>query len=340
MDQVVTNKPKMVRLSKEQINNKLLFFKNYLNANNAADGSIFDPNSNVTDKNIATLMAELNKDYNIQIQRAIIYDKLKELYNEEIANSFINQLESHEIYCHDETAPMPYCVAISMYPFLLNGLLDFGGGAIAPKHLSSYNGEFINLIYAIASQFCGAVATVEYLTFFDYFAAKDYGEDYLNTHTEVIKQELQQVVYALNQPASARNYQSVFWNISIFDKFYFNSLFGNFYFPDGTKASWERVNKLQKFFMQWFNKERTKELLTFPVVTVSLLHNNKEYEDKEYADFVAEELSKGNSFFIYTSNTVDSLSSCCFSKDTKVLWKSSSLGVNVSTLEQLHNLKW
>lgn len=131
-----------------------------------------------------------------------------------------------------------------------------------------------------------------------------------------------------------------FWNISIFDKNYFNSLFGNFYFTDGTKPVWDRVNKLQKFFMQWFNQERTKALLTFPVVTVSLLNDSNDYVDKEYADFVAEELSKGNSFFIYTSNTVDSLSSCCFSKDTKVLWKSSSLGVNVSTLEQLHNLKW
>lgn len=102
-----------------------------------------------------------------------------------------------------------------------------------------------------------------------------------------------------------------FWNISIFDENYFNSLFGNFYFPDGTKPKWESVSKLQKFFMQWFNQERTKALLTFPVVTVSLLNDGTDYVDKEYADFVAEELSKGNSFFIYTSPTVDSLSSCC-----------------------------
>ena len=305
------SKTKMVRLSKEQIDEKLNFIKNYISANNAADGSTFDPNSNVTNKNVATMLAELNKDFNIQVQRAIIYNRLKEMFNDDIADKFISQLEKHEIYCHDETAPLPYCVAISMYPFLLNGLADFGGEAIPPKHLSSFNGEFINLIYAIASQFCGAVATVEYLTYFDYFAAKDYGEDYLDTHTDTIKQELQQVVYALNQPASARNYQSVFWNISIFDKNYFNSLFGNFYFTDGTKPVWDRVNKLQKFFMRWFNQERTKALLTFPVVTVSLLNDGNDYVDKEYADFVAEELSKGNSFFIYTSNTVDSLSSCC-----------------------------
>lgn len=205
----VVTKPKMVRLTKGQIEGKLNFINNYINANNAADGSIFDPNSNVTNKNVATMLAELNKDSNIQVQRAIIYNKLEEMYGRDIAEQFIDQLEKHEIYCHDETAPLPYCVAISMYPFLLNGLADFGGEAEAPKHLSSYNGEFINLIYAIASQFCGAVATVEYLTFFDHFASKDYGEDYLNTHTGTIKQELQQVVYALNQPASARNYQSV-----------------------------------------------------------------------------------------------------------------------------------
>lgn len=152
----VGSKTKMVRLSKEQIDEKLNFIKNYISANNAADGSTFDPNSNVTNKNVATMLAELNKDFNIQVQRAIIYNRLKEMFNDDVADKFISQLEKHEIYCHDETAPLPYCVAISMYPFLLNGLADFGGEATPPKHLSSFNGEFINLIYAIASQFCGA----------------------------------------------------------------------------------------------------------------------------------------------------------------------------------------
>ena len=301
----------MIRLNKSQITDKIKFINSYITANNAADGSALDPNSNITSKNIATMAAELNKDINIQIKRQLVYNKLVELYGQELANKYIDQLEKHEIYCHDETTIAPYCVAISMYPFLLNGLQDFGGEAKAPRHLSSFNGGFINLIYALSSQFCGAVATVEYLMCFDHFARKDYGDNYLDTHTHLIEQELQQVMYALNQPASARNYQSPFWNISIFDSHYFNALFGTFVFPDGDKPQWQSLNKLQQFFMKWFNKERTKALLTFPVVTVSMLNDGVKLSDEEYANFIATELSEGNSFFIYTSKSVDSLSSCC-----------------------------
>lgn len=305
----------MCRLTDSQLQTKLDFIDSYIKADNASNGSTFDPNSNVASKNIATMLAELNKDINIQIKRKLIYDRIRKLWGVETADLYIQQLERHEIYCHDETAPMPYCVAISMYPFLSEGLKAFGGETKAPKHLSSFNGGFVNLIFAVSSQFCGAVATVEYLMCFDHFAVKDYGKDYLETHKDIIQQELQQVIYALNQPASARGNQSPFWNISIFDKHYFEALFGNFYFPDGTRPEWESINKLQKFFMHWFNEERTKALLTFPVVTVSLLNDNEKILDTEYEDMVTTELSEGNSFFIYTSDTVDSLSSCCFKGD-------------------------
>lgn len=302
---------KMVRLTKDQIKQKIRFVKNYVHASNAADGSTFDPNSNVITKNVATMAAELNKDINIQVKRALVCEKLVELFGQELADKYIEQLEKHEIYTHDETTIAPYCVAVSMYPFLLDGLKAFGGESKAPKHLSSYNGGFVNLIFALSAQFCGAVATVEYLMCFDYFAKKDYGNNYLTTHRGVIEQELQQVVYALNQPASARNYQSPFWNISIFDRNYFEALFGTFCFPDGSKPNWESLDKLQRFFMHWFNQERTKALLTFPVVTVSVLHDGTELVDKKYESFICNEISEGNSFFIYLSDTVDSLSSCC-----------------------------
>lgn len=302
---------KMVRLTKDQIKQKIRFVKNYVHASNAADGSTFDPNSNVITKNVATMAAELNKDINIQVKRALVCEKLVELFGQELADKYIEQLEKHEIYTHDETTIAPYCVAVSMYPFLTDGLKAFGGESKAPKHLSSYNGGFVNLIFALSAQFCGAVATVEYLMCFDHFAKKDYGEDYLRTHRGVIEQELQQVVYALNQPASARNYQSPFWNISIFDENYFNALFGNFTFPDGSKPTWKSLDQLQRYFMHWFNQERTKALLTFPVVTVSVLHDGTELIDKDYESFICNEISEGNSFFIYSSDTADSLSSCC-----------------------------
>ena len=331
----------MIKLNKTQLQDRINFINNYINASNASTGSKFDANANIVSKNVATLSAEINKDIDIQICRHLIYEELIELYGEDIANKYIEQLDNHEIYSHDESHPFkPYCVSCDMYPFLENGLTDFGGEAKAPKHLCSYNGGYINLVFALASQFAGAVATPQFLTFFDYFAKKDFGENYLETHSKEAKQELQSCWYALNQPASARNYQSPFTNLAVFDENYFNALFSNFTYPDGTKPEWKSINKLQQFFMRWFNQERTKALLTFPVLNVSLLNDGKTIVDKEYAEFIAQEISEGNSFFIYTSDTVDSLASCCFSKDTKILWKSSTLGVNVTTLEQLHDLKW
>ena len=303
---------KMVRLTKKQLQMKIDFISNYINAENASTGSTFDPNSNVTHKNVGTLMAELNKDINIQIKRGLVYTMLEKEFGAGLAATYIDQLEEHLIYAHDETAAvLPYCVAISLYPFITEGLKAFGGETKAPKHLSSYNGGLINLVFALSSQFAGAVAIVEYLLYFHYFAIKDYGEDYLETHTRIIEQELQQFVYAINQPAAARGMQSAFFNTSIFDEPYFRAIFGNTVYPDGTKPSWSAFSKLQRFFLKWFNKERTKALLTFPVLTCTLLTSNGEVVDKEYEQFLSEEISKGSSFFVYMSDTVDSLSSCC-----------------------------
>lgn len=121
------------------------------------------------------------------------------------------------------------------------------------------------------------------------------------------------MVYTLNQPAAARGSQSVFWNVAVFDEPYFKSLFETFYFPDGTAMVdiWDSVNWLQKTFMKWLNHERTKKVITFPVLSASLLNDGEKYVDQEMADWVAQMYSEGDSFFTYTSNSVDSLSSCC-----------------------------
>lgn len=307
-----------VKLTSKQIDKKIDFIKDYTHADNPASGSKLDANANVTMKNLTSMSCELNKDINIQINRQILFNKISKLFDDEIANEYIRQLEEHEIYTHDETSLMPYCVAISMYPFLTDGMKKLGGEALAPKHLHSFCGSFVNLIFSVSCQFAGAVATVEFLTYFDYFARKDYGDNYLETHKQDIIDCLQQVVYCLNQPAGSRNYQSTFWNISLFDENYFNSLFGNFYFPDFTQPSYDSVRKLQNFFMKWFNEERTRAILTFPVVTAAMLVDEKGPKDKRFAKDCAKHLSEGNSFFIYESDSVDSLSSCCFSKDTEV----------------------
>lgn len=300
-----------VRLTEKQIDKKIDFIENYIKAENAATASTVDANANVSSKNIATLSNEINKDINIQINRRLLYKKIYSLFGKEDADKYIEQLEKHEIYTNDESSLLPYCTSITMYPFLVDGLAKLGGESVAPKHLESFCGSFVNLVFAISSQFAGAVATVEFLMYFDYFAKKAFGEDYINTDAKYIENQLQSVVYALNQPAAARGYQAVFWNISVFDKYYFESLFGEFVFPDLTSPEWESVSKLQKFFLKWINEERKKAVLTFPVVTAAVLSENKEVKDKEFENFLCETLSEGNSFFVYMSDSVDSLASCC-----------------------------
>ena len=301
-----------VKLSQKQLEQKYLFIQNYKNANNAAEGSNVDANSNVVNKNVATLMAEINKDINVQIKRFCVTKEIEKLFGKELAEEYNRQIETHEIYVHDESAVFPYCVSITMYPFLLNGLKGLGGDSVAPKHLDSFCGSFINLCFALSSQFCGALATVEFLMCFDYFARKDFGKDYLSTNTKKIEQCFQQILYSLNQPASARGYQSIFWNISVFDKNYLKSLFGEFVFPDMTTPDFDSITKLQSFFMNWFNEERRKALLTFPVVTAAMVVDENGPIDEDFLDMCAEQASKGNSFFNYESDSVDSLASCCF----------------------------
>lgn len=300
------------------------FIGKYKNALNAATGSEVDSNANVENKNVTTCTGELPKKDMIGTNRLLMIDKLTELYGESWANEYIRQLDSHEIYKNDETSIMPYCVSITMYPFLFHGLKSVGGMSEAPTNLQSFNGAFINLVFAIASQFTGAVSTPEYLTYLDYFIRLEYGDDYFQNYDKVvdlsnkhrtidkiITDSFEQVDYSLNQPAAARNFQSVFWNIAYFDKPYFEGIFNNFVFLDGTEPKWESVNWLQKRFMKWFNKERLKTVLTFPVETMNLLNDGNDYADKEYKDFAAEMYAEGHSFFTYTSDSVDSLASCC-----------------------------
>jgi len=306
---------------------KLKFIDNYKKASNAATGSQVDANANVVSKNIATMSTELSKPDFIDINRAITKKYLLEKYGQELCDQFDDDLKNHIIYSHDETSIMPYCVAISLYPFLLDGLKRLGGTSGPPKHASSFIGGLCNLIFLIAGQFAGAVAVPEFLPYLDHFLRNDYGADYMDhldepvwnignnqvTVRHIVEDLFQEFVYCVNQPAAARGYQSPFTNIAYFDKGYFNSIFKDFIFPDGDEPCWETTKELQKMFMKWFNKERTKEVITFPVETMNLLwdKDTHKYVDEEMADFTAEMWSEGHSFFLYNSDSADALSSCC-----------------------------
>ena len=315
-------------MDKNSLNKKLNYLKSYMDVTkNAATLSAVDSNANVTSRNVATMFAELPKEDTIAVNRAIVEEYLLKLFGEDLVNSFREDMKHHILYSHDESSLMPYCVAISLYPYLLDGLKPLGGTSGPPKHSDSFIGGLTNLIFLIAGQFAGAVAVPETIPYLDHFLRVDYGEDYTEhlddivesfgnrryTLRKKIEDLFQQFVYCVNQPAAARGYQSPFVNIAYFDRGYFNSIFKDFVFPDGDEASYESTSVLQKMFMKWFNKERTKEVITFPVETMNLLYDKdtKKFVDEDMADFTAEMWAEGHSFFLYNSDSADALSSCC-----------------------------
>lgn len=319
-------------------NSKKDFFEKYKESSNNASVTI-DDNSNFTSKNIGILNNEIHKGDNIKVNRAMVLEELQYLMSD--PSQYIRDLESHLIYKHDESSfpiPVPYCASISMYPFLLNGVKGLGGLSASPQNIDSFCGIYINLINTLVSQFAGAVATPEFFVCFDYFAKKKWGKNYwknadaysisnmvfagdgdtttqYNTIHQQIHQYFQQIVYSINQPSASRGLQSAFVNFSYFDKPFFEGMFGEFVFPDGKRPEWDSLSWLQRDFMTWFNEERTRCMMTFPVESFALVYRDGHFEDEDSACFVAAEYAAGHSFFTYISDTVDSLSSCCFQGD-------------------------
>ena len=303
---------------------KLKFLTDYCKEANAATSSKYDANANVEHKNIATLIGELPKSSFIRLNRRLLTDRIKQMYGKELADEYIEKLNHHFIYKNDETSLANYCASITMYPWLIGGTSSIGGNSTKPTNLKSFCGGFVNMVFMVSSMLSGACATPEFLMYLNYFIGKEYGKDYWQNADKVVDLSLkqrtidkmitdcfEQIVYSINQPTGARNYQAVFWNIAYYDKPYFESLFGDFIFPDGSKPDWDGLSWLQKRFMKWFNKERTKTVLTFPVETMALLSKDGDVIDKEWGDFTAEMYSEGHSFFTYMSDNADSLSSCC-----------------------------
>lgn len=334
------------------VQERLAYMSNYSKSGeNAATSSETDANANITMKNVANLEAEVYKTTNRIIQRQRMKDQLKKDFPE-VAKQYEEDLNNHIIYTHDEAStPVPkhYCMAVSLYPFLEHGTSTMDGlKTTAPHNLSSFCGQFGNLVFLLSSQCKGAVGFAEFFNIMDYYCVKEWGEDYHNkgsllatseytnnkkTISQQINQCFQQIVYTINQSASNRGYQSPFVNFNYFDSYYWHSLFGEFRFPDGTQPKWERVSYLQKKFMRWFNQERTKTLLTYPVESLCLLNDGKNYLDKEYKELAAKMWSGGHSFFVYTSDNADSVASCCrLRNDIKTFTSTTGLtGIEVGS---------
>lgn len=308
---------------------KLRYIHRYINSTESATNlSNTDDNANSSIKNSVTLEGELYKDDSREVQRSQMKELLKEM-NSPYRDQYIKDLEHHIIYQHDETGPIlkPYCSAYTLYPLLVDGTSKIDGSKNkAPKYLSSFCGQFQNLVFLLSAQKKGAGAYGEFFNFFSYFCEKEWGKKYYekadvvitNEHCleqrsigQTIDQYFQSITHYINQPAGNRGYQSPFTNFNVFDSYYWHTMFDDFYFPDGTQPNWDAVNWLQKRYMKWLNEERTKTLLTFPVITVCCLTDDNDVLDKEYKDFITTQWAEGDSFFVYLSKNADSISSCC-----------------------------
>ena len=311
---------------------KIHYMDEYIDSNeNAATMSNTDGNANTSDKNVATLEPEVFKDDFRTIQRYRMKRKLKQMYPE-VAYDYERDIEGHEIYVHDEASTptlKQYCMAVSLYPIMLEGcgVLDKTTPS-EPNDLQSFSGQLVNSIFTLSAQCKGAVAVGSYFIALNYYIIAEYGEKWYEhlddvvtssnckksrTMRNMIEKAFKQFVCGINQPAGNRGYQSPFTNISYYDHTYFSSLFGTFYYPDGTQPEWEAVDVLQRLFMNWFNQWRLKQLVAFPVETMAMVYDPKTGDiiDKDYKDLTAEMYAKGHSFFTYISDSADSLASCC-----------------------------
>lgn len=312
------------------VRERLDYMEKYANSSdNAATSSETDPNANVTQKNAANLDGEVYKEKNRTIQRQRMKDKLNQMFPE-VAKDYCRDLDNHIIYTHDEAAYptlKQYCMAVSLYPLMMDGVGNIDGVTPSePNDLQSFSGQITNLVFLLSSQCKGAVAMGEYFIALNYYIIQEFGPDWYDKldvvttteHSRIkrtvrdnIHKAFKQFIYGVNQPAGNRSYQSPFTNISYYDKTYFESLFGEFKYPDGTAPEWKAIDTLQRMFMKFFNKLRTKQILTFPVETMAMVHDGTDIIDKDYKNFTAEMYAEGHSFFTYISDSADSLASCC-----------------------------
>lgn len=314
------------------IRSRLNYMDTYKDSDvNASTSSETDANANVASKNVANLEGEVYKVINRIIQRQRMKDKLNKLYpGQELGRQYIKDLENHIIYTHDEASTpvlKPYCKAVTLYPLMLGGVGNIDGVTpSAPNDIQSFSGQVTNAVFLFSSQCKGAVALGDYFIALNYYVIQEFGPVWYDKVDEVvtnshfmhqytighyIRKGMKQFIYGVNQPAGNRSYNSPFSNVSFYDKVYFKSLFEEFYYPDGTQPEWNAIDKLQRIFMQLLREIRLIKPLTFPVTTMALVHNSKEYLDLEYKELCAEEWAKGGSFFCYTSDNPTSLASCC-----------------------------
>lgn len=276
---------------------------------NAASNSNTDANANNSIKNVASIEPEVFKDNIRLIQRQMMKDKLNELFPE-VAKQYEIDLNNHIIYTHDESnsaIQKAYCGAYSLYPLMTEGVGNLDGiTPTPPNDIQSFSGQVTNAVFALSAQTKGAVALGDYIITLNYYVIQEFGPDWYNhlqesiynsnvvnfsskTVLREIKKGMKQFIFGVNQPQGNRGFQSPFTNLNFFDSYYFEAMFGDYSYPDGTKPEWKAIDTLQRIFLELLRELRLITPLTFPVTTMALLYDENGYKDKEYEKLCADE---------------------------------------------------
>ena len=295
------------------------FIDNFVDEATVADASI-DGNSNVSHKDIVTLEKEMPKPHEKLLAFNKIYYEIQKKYGFQMANEWLREEWIGDLYMHDAntTSFKHYCFAYDLKDLAEKGLYFIEGRNAEPaKHLITFV-DFVKEFVSYASnRSSGAVGLPNLIPYMYYFWKKDVDNHYLGI-TEVnakdyAKQNFQRFIYAVNQPYCRDGSQSAFTNTSVFDRPYFEALFGGSEFPDGTFMIdfEEEIIEFQKWYMEVMAQIRHQNMFTFPVSTISLLRQNGKFVDEEFAVWAIKHNMEWSDSNLFVDSSVNSLSNCC-----------------------------
>lgn len=291
------------------------FINNFVDSDTVADASV-DATSNISQKDIVTLVSEMSKPHQKLLAFHKLYCEIYKLYGFKVANEAFEAMWNYSIYMHDfNTASfIPYCFAYDIQDIVEKGLFFIENyNAKPPKHLDSFVQILMEAVAFLSRRQAGAVGLPNLIPYMYYFWSRDVANGYYTKDPETYKrQQIQALIYRLNQPW-VRQDQAAFTNVSVFDHPYFEAVFGGSTFPDGKFMidEEEEIIQFQKDFIDVVNEVREENVFTFPVLTSSLLYQDKKFVDEEFAKWSCEASRKWNLFNFFTDSTVNSLSNCC-----------------------------
>ena len=292
------------------------FIDNFVDSDTVADASI-DGNANVGQKDIVTLINEMPKPHQKLLAFNKIYHEINKKYGFKTANEWLkNEWDGH-LYMHDAntTSFVHYCFAYDLKDLAEKGLYFIDNfNAEPPKHL----GTFVDFVKEFVSYACnrssGACGLPNLIPYMYYFWDRDVKQGYYTLSPEkYAKQHIQRLIYALNQPFLRGGIQSAFTNTSVFDHPYLEALFGGAEFPDGAFMidEIEGIMSFQKIYMETMSEIRSKNMMTFPVSSISLLKQDGKFVDEDFAKWACRHNMKWNDSNLFVDSSVTSLSNCC-----------------------------